>query len=296
MIDPFDPSTDADGLLAVSALVDGIATDADRTRVAADPELGALVEDLLAARGPLRSVALPEADRDRIVAAALAEFDSIHQASTGGGSAEPTNVRHLAQRRRWYGVLSGAAAAAVAVVFVGNLVGDDGDPSVAVDATAPAVAEARSTMGSAAIDDAAGMVTGSGNDAGAPAPDATGPADQAGAATPAAIEVTAAPMAAAELAPAETEGAPGGTIASIDGAAEVVSIASPGQLETYARSQGPVIPLPGLGFPCVAEGTEAIGEVTYQGIAAIVVRDPATGEVRAHDLQAGCAVLVKVSP
>ncbi len=88
------------------------------------------------------------------------------------------------------------------------------------------------------------------------------------------------------------------TIDSLDGAAEVmVSITSPEQLRDYARGRRAVLPLPGLGFPCVDDDdVEPIGEVSYQGVPAIVVRDPSTGTVTAYDLRGTCAVVATATP
>ena len=115
-------------------------------------------------------------------------------------------------------------------------------------------------------------------------------------ASPAATESAA----ASEIteAPAATEApAPENSADTISGAADlVVAITTPQALLDYANTQQPILPLPGLALPCVAEGDEAVGQVTYQGTSAIVVRDPGTGEVSALDLDGGCAVLATVTP
>lgn len=299
MIDPFDPTTDEDGLLAVSALLDGTATDDERARVAADPALEQLVVDLRSIREPLRSVPVPAAVREQMIAAALAEFDGATDAATtpatGSTAATTARVLRFEQRRRWYAVVSGAAAAAVAVLFVGALVvggRDSGDESVADEATT-----AKAVTG--ALDTSAAPFAAAGGSGEERSDVATADAEVAAADQESGLDDatgTAAPMAATEMAPTATMAAAEGTIAEIDAPADTVSITSPEQLAAYARTQRAVLPLPGLGLPCVDEGTEAVGEVTYQGIASIVVRDSTTGEIRAHDLQDGCAVLAVVAP
>jgi hypothetical protein len=304
MIDPFDPTTDEDGLLAVSALLDGTATGDERARVAADPALEQLVADLRSIREPLRSVPVPAAVREQMIAAALAEFDGATAAAattptttpvTGSTAATTARVLRFEHRRRWYAVGSGAAAAAVAVLFVGALVvggRDSGDESVADEATT-----AKAVTG--ALDTSAAPFAATGGSGEERSDVATADAEVAAAAQESGLDDatgTAAPMAATEMAPTATMAAAEGTIAEIDAPADTVSITSPEQLAAYARTQRAVLPLPGLGLPCVDEGTEAVGEVTYQGIASIVVRDSTTGEIRAHDLQDGCAVLAVVAP
>lgn len=64
MSDDFDPELDDDDLLAVSALLDGDATDEQRRRVGAVPALRAMYDDLLVLRGPLADVPAPAAARE----------------------------------------------------------------------------------------------------------------------------------------------------------------------------------------------------------------------------------------
>jgi hypothetical protein len=83
----------------------------------------------------------------------------------------------------------------------------------------------------------------------------------------------------------------------IPGAAGVtVTITNPRALLDYANGAQAILPLPGLALPCVAEGLEAVGEVTYRGTQVVVVRDPATGTVTALDLQDECAVVATITP
>ncbi len=307
MIDPFDPTTDEDALLSVSAFFDGTATDVDRARVAADPELQDLLDELRSQVVPLRSVTPSDAVREQLVAAALVEYDATiaHSgavAADGASSASedgapPAQLVRFERRRRWYAVVSGAAAAAVAVLFVGALViggrGDDEGP-VAVDAPA-----AKSAVTASGQLDAPSNASAS--EAESFQDDATAGGSSPGgdvASSEEATTGTLVPMAVTEAAaaPTETSVVSADTITEIDAAAEVVSISSPDQLAAYARTQRAIMPLPGLGLPCVDEGAEAIGEVTYRGVAAIVVREPSTGEVRVHDLQDDCAVLTSVTP
>lgn len=317
MTDPFDPTPDEDALLAVSALLDGTASAEDVARVESDPALRALLDDLRVLRAEVADVPPPPAaTRDAAIAGALAVFDEVHAPTTTDtvaahtsptGSTPPAaNVVRFERRRRWYGVVTGAAAAAVAVLFVGALVsgglgGGDDEESTAFESpaadearTAPAETLAGATEAPPAMG-AEPMMTETGElDAATEAPDG---ADQAGGADVEMADTTEPPAAAeATVAPAATNAATDDTIDSIDGAAEVVAITSPEQLRDYANGRRAVLPLPGLGFPCVEEGQEAIGEVTYQGVQSIVVRDPSTGTVTAYDLRGSCAVVATVEP
>lgn len=317
--DPLDPQLPDEDLLAVSALLDGTATADDVARVDADPALRELLDVWRDQRTALADVAVPAQAREAALAAAMAAFDLLqaeHQTEhqTEGAAADavdgiaaaptpaPGNVIRFERRRRTYRLLTGVAAA-VGVLFVGALVvgglGSMGGSDEESTAIAPEAA-AKSPLPDAArvADDPATPMMESAEAAPMGGADPTGEAGDAAfsTASPAATESAA----ASEVteAPAATEApAPENSADSISGAADlVVAITTPQALLDYANTQQPILPLPGLALPCVAEGDEAVGEVTYQGTPAVVVRDPQTGEVRALDLDAGCAVLATATP
>ena len=311
--DPLDPQTPDEDLLAVSALLDGTATADDVARVDADPVLRELLDTWRDQRTALADVAVPAQAREDALVAAMAAFDLLrdeqhdeqHDADTASGIAAalapaPGNVIRFERRRRTYRLLTGVAAA-VGVLFVGALVagglGSMGGSDEETTAIAPEAAAKTPPPDAARVaDDPATPMMESAEAApmggAAPAAD-TGDAafsTVSPAATEAATEATEAPAAA------ETP-APENSADSISGAADlVVAITTPQALLDYANTQQPILPLPGLAFPCVDEGDEAIGQVTYQGTPAVVVRDPRTSEVRALDLDGGCAVLATATP
>ncbi len=292
--DAHDPLTPDEDLLAVSALLDGTATADDRARVDADPALQQLVDTLRVQRTDLADVQVPDRARERALGAAMAVFDGL-QAPTP--SHLPTNVIRFERRRRSYRLLTGAAAA-VGVLFVGALaigalgsMGGDDEESASVASDPSAKAASPAPAGVNAVDDPATPMMESA------AADSTSAGASAGAfdtQLPAATESAAAPTEAPEAteAPASQDG-----IDSIDQAAELeVTIATPQQLLDYANTKQPILALPGLPFPCVADGLEAVGEVRYRGVQVIVVRNPATGEVNAFDIQDECALIATVAP
>jgi hypothetical protein len=326
-LDPLDPMTPDDGLLAVSAILDGIASADDRARVESDPALTELLVRLGDQRTTLAAVAVPEAARERALAAALAAFDELDTSATAptaaatAATAAPSaaNVVRFERRRRTYRVLSGVAAA-VAVLFVGavaigGLGGRDDDSTASMadavsgdeepTAELGAAAEAERTGAPAADAPMAVESDGASADAGS---SETADADPFASTDPSASSTMEADTAMVEpsAAPAATDAPTGddsaGGTGSSDGVAEideaagvVVTISTPQELLAYASSQPPYLALPGLPLPCVADGNEAFGEVTYQGEQVVVVRDP-SGVVSALDLRRACAVVVTVGP
>jgi hypothetical protein len=277
------------GLDAVSALVDGTASPEQTALVASDAELRALADELLGLRDTMLdidAVALADEPRSNAISAALAVFDELqaasgvdassgHGGSDGERSMSAAPVIDIATRRRakW---LMNAAAAVVAVVAVGGLTvgllgGNDADESVAD----PAVASDQRTAESF----------------GAPAAEAAPKEDDVpvGGATAA----TAVGDVAAE--DALTMGAaPDATMAAaaeINDAAVVAlpELASVDALRSWAVSANEIIPLPGQFLPCVPEGGTSLGDVVFQGIEAIVVRD-ASGALQVVTRE-GCEVL-----
>ena len=310
MSDPFDHLPDEDDLLAVSAVLDGTATVEDETRVRSNPDLAALLDEFTTIRddlGPVASVRPPDGARDAAIAAALAAFDESHDGTVGDEQAshEPAAVVPAARvvsidrRRRWAGVVTGAAAAGVAALFVGALAfgglgGSDEDQSASVATEAAAAKDESRTAAPAAdaMTEAASATTAAGS-----AFDAAGGASQSEGSdgTLAATDTIAA---AAETTEAADDSA--GTVAVLEAPAEVdtaatVAIATPEQLRDWAQSQQGVIPLPGLGLPCVDDDAVVVGEVAYQGVAVVVVRE-ADETLLAYDPQVDCALVVSVEP
>ncbi|MCX6519857.1 MAG: hypothetical protein NTZ21_04255 [Actinobacteria bacterium] len=319
--DPLDPQTPDEDLLAVSALLDGTATADDEARVDADPALRELLDIWRDQRTALADVAAPAGAREDALAAAMSVFDRLQSEqhdqrvedddtvapvvniTPAGTAPAPGNVIRFERRRRTYRLLTGAAAA-VGVLFVGALVvgglGSMGGSDEESTAIAPeAAAKSPTPDASRVADDPATPMMESAE--AAPMGDAAGGAGETGdgafsTAAPAATESAA----ASEIteAPAATDApAPENSADTISGAADlVVTITTPQALLDYANTRQAILPLPGLAFPCVAEGDQAVGEVSYQGTPAVVVRDPGTGEVTALDLDGGCAVLATVTP
>ncbi|MEY4231300.1 MAG: hypothetical protein RLZZ362_2149, partial [Actinomycetota bacterium] len=98
-------------------------------------------------------------------------------------------------------------------------------------------------------------------------------------------ESVAAPDTAA--APAYTIGVGGATVGS--------DLQAPQDLVDFAMGKAAMTLAEGDGLPCVTEGAEAVGTVRYQGVDAIVTRDPATGQLTAFDLTT-CDVLAQAGP
>ncbi|MEJ7721728.1 MAG: hypothetical protein WKF58_15440 [Ilumatobacteraceae bacterium] len=138
---------------AVSAVVDGVATDAEQALVASDADLQAQVAFLTSVQSSLRDVPpLDDSLRDRLLAPALSAFDSASStaADTFAPPPPPPSRRHGSGR--WLAV----AAAVVAVVATAGITlsvvtgrGDDDSPSAGDSVTfqgdSPTLGETEST-------------------------------------------------------------------------------------------------------------------------------------------------------
>ena len=281
--DATDPSTPSPELEAVAAVLDGTATPVEQALVDASPVLQALLDDLAADKAAIADVSDIEITtevREWSIAAALGAYDQMLAGATStvaAAAAAPADatVLRFERRRRTYQTLMGAAAA-VAVVFVGvavvgGLGGSDNESpeapmavSAKADNTEPTAARAATSAESGVINEA----------------DANAVADTTmGAESVAASDTTAAP--------AYTIGVSGATVGS--------DLQTPQDLIDFATGKAAMDVGEGAGLPCVAEGAEAIGTVSYQGVDAIVSRDPATGQLTASDL-ATCAALAQAGP
>jgi hypothetical protein len=120
-----------------SAYLDGELEAAERATVENDPDVMAMVDSFTRVRTELNTPQpVDDAARSAAVAAALAEFDSRHDTTSGGAVVTPLQSR----RPRGYRVLTGVAAAVViAVVGIAALKASNGnnenDSSAAVAPT-----------------------------------------------------------------------------------------------------------------------------------------------------------------
>lgn len=247
-----------------SAYLDGEATADERARVEASSELQDLADGFRQVRAALADVEPAGVDvQERAMAAALAEFDRLHGPAAATPAPAGTVVRIGGWRTWQWRIVTGAAAAAV-VALVGMVVLSGG----------PSDNDASTSEKS---DDAART-----------------------------LDAPITPMSAAP----EAAGAdlPRPTIGGIFGPADaVLVISTPAELLAYASTERDVPPgvadttsdstpeVARLDLPCVTDGTVALGEVVYVDTPAVVVRDTATGAVRALDTTS-CAVLVEVEP
>jgi hypothetical protein len=140
--DPLDPNP-SDAL--ASAHLDGRTTDAEAARIAADPELGALVAAMAGVREAIRAPvgAVDETHRTRAIDAALAAFDADAAEPAREGTKGPavTSLTAFAARRgtsrrrlQLVGVAAAAALVALAVPLVSSLGSDRSDDDVATSA------------------------------------------------------------------------------------------------------------------------------------------------------------------
>jgi uncharacterized protein YbaA (DUF1428 family) len=287
-----DLSTPSPELEAVAAVLDGTATLDEQALVDASPVLQALLADFAADQAAIADVSDIEITtevREWSIAAALGAYDQMLAGAAGPGAAAAAapaapatsadaTVLRFERRRRTYRTLMGAAAAVVVVLVGVTVVGGLGDPdgestdapmavSAKTDTTAPTAALAATSADSGVLEQA---------DATATATADTTVVDG---------ESVAAPDAAA--APAYTIGVDGATVGS--------DLQAPQDLVDFAMGKAAMTLAEGDGLPCVTEGAEAVGAVRYQGVDAIVTRDPATGQLTAFDLTT-CAVLAQAGP
>lgn len=303
MNDDLHPSdTPSEQLLAVNAVLDGIATDDQRALVDASAQLTQLLDELQTNR---QAVAQVEASPDQTstetrelhIAAALAAFDELHRADADAVAtvaARPAaKVVSLDRHRRMYRTLMGAAAALVVLVggvaALGSLGGSDDDSAATATETRKADGDQAATLDAPAPELA---------DTGAGSTDA--PATQSAEAVTAMTENSSATVETEVLedaagdtnAPAETAEAPRPTIGSIGvgGADTAQRIANEDELAAYVASP-PATDNETTSAPCVPSGSDNLGNITYQGTLAVVVRDPDTGQVDVFDVD-DCTLLV----
>ena len=118
---PLDPSDEL-----ASAHLDGLTSEAEADRIAADPELLARVDRLRVTREAIRlDDGPPDRDRREIaIAAAIAAFPSAGDGAGSPASLEGARARRDARARRTT-LIAAAAAVALAALLVPRLAGDD---------------------------------------------------------------------------------------------------------------------------------------------------------------------------
>jgi hypothetical protein len=242
--------------------------------------------DLVAAFGALRA-SLAEAPaasvevRERALSAAMAAFDAP-TADAPAAEAPPATWAPVStldrQRNKRMRTITAAAAAVMVFggvgVFAATRSGGDAD-STAINTTAKVEGSPRSGDSLAEAVVPAGDAA-SASEVGAAPADTTAVADQL----------------------SDTTGAAPSTIGSINAPGEVrAKLDSPEALADYVVNNAS--PTGELQNVCVAEAaadyanSEILGNVEYQGTAAVVVRSVSTGEVAALDLLT-CSVLASV--
>ncbi len=268
--------------LAGDAL-DGTALDGapvDRGLVAAFGALRTSMADVPAASGDVR---------ERALSAAMAAFDAP-AADEPAAEAPPATWAPIStldrQRNKRMRTLTAAAAAVMVFgglgVFAATRSGRDSD-SAAIETSAKIEGSQRS--GDTLAADAAIPAAGSAENAEQVA--ATSVPTDGGAAS---VDSTAAADAAAPTSTIGAINAPGEVRAKLD---------SPEALADYVTSNA--APTGEVQSLCVAEGAaeyanaEILGNIEYQGVAAVVVRSAATGEAVALDLST-CTVLASAPP
>ncbi|MEX0847172.1 MAG: hypothetical protein WD023_05280 [Ilumatobacteraceae bacterium] len=285
--DSVTPSPELD---AVASVLDGTAASHEQAVVEASPELQRLLAQLTADRASIADVADVEITtevREWSIGAALGAYDDMLAGASAtamaavAASTDATVVR-FERRRRTYRAVMGTAAAVIVVlggiaVFSGLGGSDDEQP-----ASAPPMAASAKTDGNApsAGDSTRAATSAQGGVIGEEATN-----DTADITSAASAEVPAATT--GELQTAYTIGTGGATVGS--------DLQTPEDLVAYALGRSAMPASEGTDGACVTEGAEAIGVVTYRGIGAIVVRDPATGRLTAFDLST-CTPLVEAGP
>ncbi len=261
-----------------SAYLDGELDAADRATAAADPDTMALVDSFAQISTALGEIGpVDGSTRTAAMAAALAEFDAIHgaPAATPAGAPASASVTSLQSRRlRRYRLITGAAAAAVAVVVgVAALnASRDADESLSSATEIPAAADAAAELptekstDTAAVEQttaAAGAVF----------------ADSATAVPPEIGDKAALAQYASDLDAARS------SLPALSSTTASPPVAAP------ELSAAAAIALP----DCLVANQIVLGPITFQGTPAFAIRDSVDGTVQAIDA-VDCRVLESVDP
>jgi hypothetical protein len=264
-----------------SAYLDGELPEPDRATAAGDPTVMSAVDSFARVRAALNEVGAVDPDtKNAAIAAALAQFDALHSASSPAGATPPAVAAPVislqSRRHRAFRVVTGAAAAAiVGVVAVAALNSSGGSDDLAsLSTAAPAIASAESAPDLKSVAADAGAAT----EAAPAATDAAAAVVDSATPTVPAIDTTDALRAyAASMQVATAIAAPADTTA----AAAAPSVQDASTTGGYAA------------VACISSDQIVIGAIVYRGTPAIAVLDVATGLVQAL-ADTNCRVLDEV--
>lgn len=256
-----------------STYLDDELDEAARASASADPDVMATVESFAQVRAMLGDVGPGVAStKTAAIAAALAEFDAIHAASSAGAVATVTSLQ--SRRLRMYRVMTGVAAAAivgfVAIAAINSSGGDDFTASSGTElaAVAPsALPDLKSADNATAAADTAAPA-----DAGLSTESAA--ADVPAIDTPEALQQYVTGFDSARTTAAASESA------ATDSAPQLAGLAP------AAGSTGDAAP------SCLTTDQLVLGSVVSLGRSAIAVRNTSTGVLQTLDA-ADCQVLVE---
>ena len=299
----------------VSAVLDGVASETESSMVAASPELGALLDDLRAARASIGTIDVPPAARTAALAAAMAVFDDLQLAagtaaeaaerlgpdaaaavtapsdSAGSSRGDASNVVRIGRRQRQYRAVLGTAAAVVVlfvgVVMVRGLGGDDAEMT-SFEAPASVVESGRSIEAAPTMGDAMTATE-------IPATELPATGDATAGDTTAGDTTAASPL--TEMTPVDS----GAIIDSIDsGAAVLDRVNDEASLRTWAAARP--TPKSVASSTCITgrdAGRDAdrveLGAVLHLGTLAVVVRTVDSGALQVLELST-CATLLEATP
>ena len=303
----------------VSAVLDGVASETESSMVAASPELGALLDDLRAARASIGTIDVPPAARTAALAAAMAVFDDLQLAagtaagtaaeaaerlgpdaaaavtapsdSAGSSRGDASNVVRIGRRQRQYRAVLGTAAAVVVlfvgVVMVRGLGGDDAEMT-SFEAPASVVESGRSIEAAPTMGDAMTATE-------IPATELPATGDATAGNTTAGDTTAASPL--TEMTPVDS----GAIIDSIDsGAAVLDRVNDEASLRTWAAARP--TPKSVASSTCITgrdagrdAGRVELGTVLHLGTLAVVVRTVDSGALQVLELST-CATLLEATP
>jgi negative regulator of sigma E activity len=261
-----------------SAYLDGELDATERAAAAGDPEVMAIVDSFTRVRAALgEAEPVVESSRTAAIAAALAEFDSIHATVSPSPMPAATTARIISmqsRRMRTYRVLTGVAAAlVVGVVAVAALNSTDtsDQASTAIErSAAPAATEApaEAAVPKAADSDDTGLVPAAGD---------------------VFSETTASEVPAIDNSQELTEYASGLELAASTAApADAATTDAPvGAAADAAAGSADAPPA------CIRPDQVVLGAIVFQGDSAFAVRDDTTGALQAIDA-VNCRLLVEV--
>lgn len=265
------------GLAAASAHFDGVADADERALVDGSPEVLGLVASFAVVKAALNDLPpVPATDLDDTVAAALAEFDTLH-ASPAVAAAAFSAAAVRVDRPRWSRILTVAAAAVViGVVGVAVAKGVGGNSSRS------------SSAGKTEFD--ATTVAGASSAGGAPEATATDAIAGLVSSTIGSINASADALPSYDQ-PADLRTLPGGAISQDTGDSGLPAVpAASGTPGSNGQPlNGPIV----FAFTCPLTSQQVfIAEINWKGAPAAAVRDTVTGVTQAIDPQ--CKVLVSV--